>query len=71
VYKHLAFWLDAEDFSKHLPGHHAFRNSQARKLISKYIADDAHMKVAPWPPESGHECSLRKDHLDMMSTFHH
>lgn len=50
MYKHLAFWLDAEDFSKHLPGHHAFRKSQARKLISKYIADDAHMKVAASPP---------------------
>jgi hypothetical protein len=41
----VAFWLDAEDFSKHLPGNDAFRKSQARKLVNKYIADDAVMKV--------------------------
>lgn len=46
AYKHLAFWLDAEDYCKHLPGHHAFRRSHARKLVAKYIADDAIMKVA-------------------------
>lgn len=45
AYKHLAFWLDAEDFGKHLPGNDAFRKSQARKLVTKYIADDAVMKV--------------------------
>jgi hypothetical protein len=44
-HKNLAFWLDAEDFGNHLPGNQEFRKSQARKLVTKYIADGAVMKV--------------------------
>jgi hypothetical protein len=44
-YKYLAFWLDAEDFCKQLPGNPGFRKSQARRLLTKYIADGAVMKV--------------------------
>lgn len=46
AYRHLAFYLDAEEFRKHLPGHHSFRKSQAKKLFNKYLADDAVMKVS-------------------------
>lgn len=45
AYKYLAFWLDAEDFCKRLPGNRGFRKSQARRLFTKYIAEGAVMKV--------------------------
>jgi hypothetical protein len=50
AYKYLAFWLDAEDFCKHLPGNRNFRKSQARKLVTKYIANGAVMKVGNCDP---------------------
>lgn len=46
AYRYLAFYLDAEEFRKHLPGHHSFRKSQAKKLFNKYLADDAVMRVS-------------------------